>query len=310
MKNVYFILGLLLTLNTLLFSQGRYNGFDLESLRIPKNEILHGGPPKDGIRSIDRPVFESVLDAEDIKLNDMVLGIFYQGIAKAYPLLILDRHEIVNDSLSITPVVISYCPLCRSGMAFHRKINGRVYSFGVSGLLYNSDVLMYDRETESLWSQIMMTSVAGLLSGMNLELIPMELVSWAEWKDRYPNTLVLSSKTGFGWDYSKPVYGFYESSDDLMFPVSNKSKRFKNKDKVLGINYNGITKAYPFPILKSYGGRMVEDDLNGEKVFVFYDPESDSGVIKKADGQLLPATTMYWFAWFAFHPKTKVFSLK
>lgn len=310
MKRIYSILMFLMVMNIHPFSQGKYNGFDLENLRISKSEIRHGGPPKDGIRSIDNPVFDNATEANHIKPSDMVIGIYFQGIAKAYPLLILDRHEIVNDSIANKPVVISYCPLCRSGMAFHREINGKLRSFGVSGLLYNSDVLMYDRETESLWSQIMMMAISGRLSGTTLESIPVALVTWTEWTKSYPNTLVLSNNTGFDWSYADPVYGLYEASHDLMFPVTNTSKKFKNKDLVLGIVYNGVTKAYPFSVLKSLESRMVEDELGGEKIFIYYNPESDTGYIEDVDGNLLVATTMYWFAWYTFHPKTKVYSLK
>ncbi len=146
MKIVKFIL-LLIFLNacsTKSVAQNK-NGFDLKGALIPVNQIHGGGPPKDGIPSIDQPTFV-LADEEDYLQNDAaVLGINYQGIIKAYPINILNWHEIVNDQFNQEPVVITFCPLCGSGMAFSASINGKAHTFGVSGLLYNSDVLLYDR---------------------------------------------------------------------------------------------------------------------------------------------------------------------
>jgi hypothetical protein len=146
-------------------------GFDLSNAQIPVAEILDGGPPKDGIPAIDRPEF---LKASVAKLPDetRVLGVWVNGIAKAYPINFMNYHEIVNDLFANRPVVVMYCPLCGSGIAFDALVKGGPRTFGVSGLLYNSDVLLYDRHSESLWSQLMMEAVSGPMAGTALEMLP------------------------------------------------------------------------------------------------------------------------------------------
>ena len=138
------------------------NGFDLEGALIPVQEIRSGGPPRDGIPSIDRPQFVAGTAAGFLKAKDRILGIERHGIARAYPIKILNYHEIVNDIFGSEPIVITYCPLCGTGMAFLAVIGGERRVFGVSGLLYNSDVLLYDRNSETLWSQLRGKAVAGL----------------------------------------------------------------------------------------------------------------------------------------------------
>ena len=142
----------------------RFNGFDLSNSSIPKKRIHNGGPGKDGIPSIAKPRFAIESHADFLKNENRILGVSIYGIAKAYPIKILDRHEIVNDHFGDQEVVITYCPLCGSGMAFEADINGSK-TFGVSGLLYNSDVLLFDRQTESLWSQIAMRAIPGPMRG-------------------------------------------------------------------------------------------------------------------------------------------------
>ena len=188
------VLGIFICTNALSQKQLQKNGFNLSDLTIPFREIKQGGPPKDGIPAINHPRFESASNATFLKPNDLIIGVEINSIAKAYPVKILNWHEIVNDEISARPVVVTYCPLCRSGLVFNARVMGSTYTFGVSGLLYNSDVLLYDRETRSLWSQLMGASVAGTNSGKTLEVITSQMVTWAEWKERYPETLVLSTE--------------------------------------------------------------------------------------------------------------------
>ncbi len=148
-------------------------GFDFSKHSIPRSEIRSGGPPKDGIPAILEPKFVRVDQATFIKDQDRVLGLVHHGESKAYPINILNWHEIVNDVVGGRPVFITYCPLCGTGMAFDPTFNGRVYTFGVSGLLYKSDVLMYDHQTESLWSQIRKEAVTGEMIGSRLTLLPL-----------------------------------------------------------------------------------------------------------------------------------------
>ncbi|MES9860025.1 MAG: DUF3179 domain-containing (seleno)protein, partial [Candidatus Thiodiazotropha sp. 4PDIVS1] len=136
------------------------NGFDLSSASIKVSEVLSGGPPRDGIPAIDQPEFVSSDEADFLTPDDRILGVVRNGVAKAYPISILNWHEIVNDVFDDEPVVITFCPLCGTGMAFEAMIDRQTLTFGVSGLLYNSDVLLYDRHSESLWSQIMKQSIS------------------------------------------------------------------------------------------------------------------------------------------------------
>jgi hypothetical protein len=156
------------------------NGFNLESTSIPMDEIRRGGPPRDGIPSIDNPIFVSAGEAKYPDDSDRDLGVAINNLAKAYPIGIMNYHEIVNDYFNSTAVVVTYCPLCGSGIAFYSKVEDKTHTFGVSGLLYNSDVILYDRETESLWSQLMHEAVSGPLKGSKLRIIPTANTTWQE----------------------------------------------------------------------------------------------------------------------------------
>ncbi len=283
--------------------------FSLDNAIIPLNEIKDGGPPKDGIPSIDAAKFlkatEAVLDQ-----NDRILGVYINGIAKAYPINILNYHEIVNDHFGDRPVVITYCPLCGSGIAFDALVKGKPKTFGVSGLLYNSDVLLYDRETESLWSQLKYQAVAGPLVGESLKMLNTANTTWKSWKEKYPNTLVLSEETGFKRDYSRNPYPGYEDSPGIYFSVSYQDTRFHPKETVIGVEINEKFKAYAFSELEKLKGKDLNDSFQGKKLTIKYKPSSKSAEIFDAEGNPIPAVTNFWFAWFAFHPDTEVYQFK
>jgi hypothetical protein len=282
------------------------NGFDLNNSSIPVKEIKSGGPPKDGIPAIDNPKF---LRAEEASIDDeiRIIGVFQNGIAKAYPIPILNYHEIVNDHFNDLPVVITYCPLCGSGITFEARVNNKNKTFGVSGLLYNSDVLLYDRQTESLWSQLKYEAITGALKGENLKILNTANTTWKAWKNKHPGTLVLSNDTGFKRDYSRNPYPDYEQTQQLYFPVSNVSDLFEPKEKVIGLELNGKSKAYPFSELKKLKGKMLKDTFAGQKLKIKYNLKAQSAEILDAQGNILPAITNFWFAWFAFHPDTLIY---
>lgn len=299
---------LFLLFGSRVFSAFFDNGFDITDPLIPKEEIHHGGPPRDGIPSLDSPAFITVDEAEFLSDDDRVLGIVKDGIAKAYPIRILDWHEIVNDEFNSAPVVISYCPLCGTGMAFDANVGGEARSFGVSGLLYNSDVLLYDRESESLWSQIIRKSVSGPLKGQMLEQIPMAHTTWQDWREHNPGTLVLSDETGHSRDYSRSPYSGYEVSNRIWFPVKNQSQRYHPKELVVGLNLEGKTKAYPFAELSKSTAR-ISDQLGDTDLEVEFDAVNRTGRILDKDGNEIPTTIAFWFAWYAFFPDTEVYEL-
>jgi len=282
------------------------NGFRLDNSLIPVNDIKKGGPPRDGIPSLDDPEFVAADDATYLKDKDRVLGLSINGIAHAYPIRILNYHEIVNDVIGGAAVVVTYCPLCGSGTAFEAAIDGRSYEFGVSGLLYNSDVLMYDRETGSLWSQLMVQAVTGPMQGTRLQQLPLSNTSWQEWVQRHPETRVLSNKTGYSRNYRVDPYPNYGRSGKLYFPVTHSSKRYRRKDIVMGLEIDGQFKAYPLRELKK-GENRFADKFAGEEFSVEFDAKHQTARIVKADGPEIPTTMAFWFAWYAFHPETDVY---
>jgi hypothetical protein len=282
------------------------NGFDLDDALIPSDEVFHGGPGKDGIPAIDEPKFDRATDVKWLQDDDRVLGMTLAGVSKAYPLRILNWHEIVNDRFGSDPVVVSYCPLCGSGMVMSANSAGRLMTFGVSGLLYKSDMLLYDRETESLWSQLMKQAVTGKMKGARLELLNSQNTTWKAWRLAHPETLVLSRNTGFQRDYERNPYAGYGNQEGLYFPLSGVDPRYHPKQATLGIDLNGEQKAYPYVELDRAGGR-VEERFAGETLVVHYDRESQSAWIETPEGERIPTVESFWFAWMAFHPDSAVF---
>ena len=255
---------------------GSKNGFDLSESIIPEEEILSGGPPRDGIPALNDPVFISAAEADFLDPQSRVMGISRNGISKAYPIAIMNWHEIVNDVFADEGIVVTFCPLCGTGMAFKADIEGKQRDFGVSGLLYNSDVLLYDRDSDTLWSQIARQAVSGPLTGKRLEMVAVSHTSWADWSQRYPDTLVLSTETGHFRDYSRDPYAGYESSPMVMFPVANRNERFHPKEQVIGLEIDKTFKAYPFVELDKASGR-IEDTVGGESIIIEYSSEHRSG---------------------------------
>ena len=169
-------------------SAGPSNGFDLSNSILPRDEILHGGPPRDGIPAISDPKMIDAIEADYLADKDRVVGLTLNGESRAYPIAILNWHEIVNDEIGNKRFAVTYCPLCGTAVVFDSSIDGKRTDFGVSGLLYNSDVLLYDRDTESLWSQIMSQSVSGVHVGKPLTRIPISHTSWGDWRNKNPNS--------------------------------------------------------------------------------------------------------------------------
>ncbi len=283
------------------------NGFDLSDSLIPAEHIERGGPPRDGIPSIDNPEFIPAAEARFLRSKDRVIGVHRNGVAKAYPIKILNWHEIVNDSFADEPVLISYCPLCNTGMVFavgHAEVT---FTFGVSGLLYNSDVLLYDRQTGSLWSQIMSKAIAGPLKGVTLPAIPARHTTWRDWREQYPDSVVLSRNTGFRRDYGKSPYLGYATSRKLFFGVTQESTAYRRKELVLGVALDGQYKAYPFGELEEHGAPRFLDEFAGQTLTVEWLARDRTARLFSQDGEELASVLAYWFAWYAFHPNTEVF---
>lgn len=282
------------------------NGFDLTEATIPVEEIHSGGPPRDGIPSIDEPKFEGAEAADKwLRDKDPVVSVELEGQARAYPLRILVWHEIVNDRFGDTPVAVTYCPLCGTAMVFKARVAGLRRTFGVSGLLFNSDVLMYDRETESLWSQLAMEAVSGPAVGKELELLSGEQMNWKAWKAAFPEGRVLSRDTGTSRNYGSSPYRGYERTERLMFPVRKYREDLRNKAWVAGLIIDGQPVAFPLSELEDFGTVKAK---TGEAVLeITYDTEKDHLTASTDNGEApLPVTRAYWFAWQAFYPETSL----
>lgn len=302
------VVTLLLLMVCLDAEAGTRNGFELDGASIPESEIVSGGPPRDGIPALTNPDFISAAEADYLDPDDRIMGLFIDGQAKAYPIKILNWHEIVNDSIGSQHFAVTYCPLCGSGMVFASNVgNDGALNFGVSGLLYNSDVLLYDRQTESLWSQLEGAAISGKLKGTELPQLPVLHTTWRDWRKKHPETLVLDSDTGFDRNYNRDPYGGYQRTRRLFFDVNHRAPDYHPKEQVLGLEIEGQFKAYPFQELSEHGKAQFPDAVAGVDVTIFWN-EAERSAYAMRDGKMLEGTVAYWFAWYTFHPKTAVFT--
>jgi len=232
-------------------SAGPKNGFDVSNAIIPAEEILSGGPPKDGIPALSDPELIDAEAASYLTPDDRVIGVTMDGVSRAYPIAILNWHEIVNDTIS--------------------------------------DVLLYDRETESLWSQIMGQAVAGELVGEKLEAFPVSHTTWRDWVKQHPDTQVLSTDTGYSRDYGRN--GVNQRAPDTYHP----------KEQVIGLEIDGVFKAYPFAELEKNNQSQFQDSINGVSITIDWDSENRSVELFDSSGKRIAGIQGFWFAWFAFH---------
>jgi thiol-disulfide isomerase/thioredoxin len=234
---------------------------------------------RDRIPALDAPRFESVSQAAWLNDSDLVLGLVYKGEARAYPVRILNWHEIVNDNVSGDPLVVTFCPLCASGALFSGRVGNLTLTFGTSGALYNSDLVMYDRQTESLWPQIRGQAVVGNLTPARLTRLPLDTVTWKEWREAHPATKVLSRDTGFPRDYDRDPYADYARTSDLWFPIQYEDDRLPPKEIVFGLSLGTKGKAYREADLRNL--TVINDEFAGLPVAVWRDPAS--GVTRAFD---------------------------
>jgi hypothetical protein len=274
---------------------------------VDPDKIVSGGPPKDGIPSIDNPRFVTVEEADEwIQDNELALAIIYKGVKRVYPLQIMVWHEIVNDNIAGDPILITFCPLCGSGIAYERTINGEEVEFGTSGKLYNSNLVMYDRKTDSYWSQIDGLAIVGKLTGTKLTPMSIDTVVWRDWKKAHPDSEVLSQDTGFTRPYGRDPYGEYYEDSFIIFPVEDRDDRIHPKTVVFGIEVSGVFKAYKEEDLKEL--KVIEDTVNGLRLKVERD---DAGIVKITNletGEEIVKERDFWFAWYAFHPDTELYT--
>ncbi len=281
------------------------NGFRFSHATIPTQEIFRGGPPRDGIPAILEPRFVSMetADADYMEDEDLVLSITVNETTRAYPYRILNWHEIVNDKIDDVAFAATYCPLCGTGIAFNRTINGVERSFGVSGLLYLDNVLMYDHQSESLWSQLLLKSVTGPMFRTRLEWVEGLQITWKAWKERYPEGEVLSTDTGFSRNYHVNPYQGYEDIPDILRPVGEIRDDLEIKDWVYGIIVND--KGYALPRDQMPDGVPVCFEFEGRHFEATYTESTNAIVVTDSEtGQSVPGIWSFWFSWQAFYRDT------
>lgn len=287
-----------------------FEQFETGNLTVPRDRVLEGGPPKDGIPALTNPEMVPASQAGFLRPKDRVIGVFLGKEARAYPLKIMNYHEAVNDTIGGIPLLVTYCPLCDSVAVFDRRTPDGVREFGISGLLFNSNVLLYDRcktDKESLWTQLGTVAVSGPAVNSRLKTLPAELTTWADWSARHPQTTVLSQKTGHRRDYSLNPYAGYFASPRLMFGgVSPRSTRLPAKMPVLGVWTEKSARAYPLAAFQQFTAlQRWEQQIDGRKFRLIYNPAARSLRIESAE-EGIRHVYAFWFAWYAFHPNTEI----
>jgi hypothetical protein len=269
---------------------------DFSRHTVPLDEIVSGGPPKDGIPAIDRPHFVRTAEA-DRWMDDAepVMVVEHEGLVRMYPIQILIWHEIVNDELADLPVAVTFCPLCNTALAFDRRFDGQVLDFGTTGRLRHSDMVMYDRQTESWWQQATGEGLVGRYAGASLTFVPARMFSWRESKRLFPDAEVLSRRTGHQRPYGRNPYAGYDRSEGPLpsFFEGPTDGRLAAMERVAAVRINEATVAYPFAALRRAG--VANDTIAGRPMVVFWVSGASSALdaahIK--DGRKVGSTAVY-----------------
>lgn len=313
----------------------------------PISEIRDGGPGKDGIPSIDAPKFSSVENATSTLTDDLlVIGIKVGDEVRAYPHFILDWHEIVNDDVNGVAVAASLCPLTGTSIGWSRMVDGNLTTFGVSGKLYNNNLIPYDRATNSNWSQVGLQCINGSLIGQRPDLVTVLETTWGVWKTMYPQTKVMTTSTGFARNYGLYPYGDYRTNNSyLIFPLTKIDNRIPAKERVHSIINVDKAKVYKF---NAFGnGNTLRDIYNGNDILLVgdnttivsfeldaangqleftYDYNGSEGFFKDNEGTIwnvfgeaisgpgmggqlkaTPSFIAYWFSIGAFYPNAQIY---
>jgi hypothetical protein len=330
------------------FAEGEVRETDGIKHSIDLDLVIVGNPRKDGIPAIDDPSYESVR-AADVYLDDNGYGLMVEvgGRNRFYPYQILVWHEIVNDTLGGLDLAVTYCPLCFTGVAYEREIGDVLYDFGVSGKLYDNNLLMYDRQTDSYWSQALGEAVVGEMTGTELVRYGTLSMTWMSFKSEYPSGSVLSRDTGFSRDYTQDPYGprGYYTSADILFPLSHEDDRLFSKEIVFGYQSDNAQMAFPSDSVKNVG--FLQETVGDREILVFWDPnleavrgysrvvgssaldfemledrlkDTQSGSLWNFDGEAVGGKYLgdelealileqaFWFSWVASHPETEVYT--
>lgn len=235
------------------------------------DEILVGNPVKDGIPAVSDPALESVARAAEwLSRRSPVIAVDIDGDARAYPLAILMWHEIANDEVAGLPIAVTFCPLCNSAVTFARTVAGDLLDFGVSGMLRNSDLIMYDRQSESWWQQLTGEALVGAYAGTLLDIVPSQVISFDSFAARYPDGQVMSRETGYNRRYGVNPYGDYDSQPGrpFLFRGELDPRLDSPVDRVLAATIGDVAVAYPFDALRAE--RVVNDVVANTPLVIFY----------------------------------------
>lgn len=278
--------------------------FNTSGLTLPRNQIRSGGPAKDGIPSLSSPKTTTLAQA-NFAPDDRMIVVTIDNNSRAYPINVLNWHEAINDTLANLPIAVIYCPLCDSVSVVERRIGDKTFTFGISGLLHNSNVLLYDRTDNALWSQVGLQAVSGPHAGKSLKHLPWKITSFKQLKTSDPNATVVSTQTGHQRDYAQNPYTRYFTNDRLMFPLSRKDDRLKPKQPVIGVQVGDLTRAYPIETIVKAGGNIT--DTLGDQTIRLQADDKGTVTILQAPIQAKAIHT-FWFAWAAFHPRTDLYT--
>jgi len=297
-------------------------GFDLSTCLIPRDRIVAAGMPKDGLPALVNPptmparqvdILNDEMRGKFLVSSDRVVGLHLDGVSRAYPVRMLNWHEVVNDTIGNVPVAVTYNPLCDSAVAFNRRVGGETLTFGVSGLLYNSNLLMYDRRPdpadESLWSQLQCRAVAGpsAAAGDSLTVLHTSLVRWADWQVLHPETEVLAPDPALMDRYKREPYGSYYGSDQLRFPVDPlpPADGLPRKTPVVVVGAGGRQRVFSLATIATnadtsgtwrtvVGNVPVRFTVRSDPLTAWVEPEDP--------GHSVQTVYCFWFAWYATHP--------
>ncbi len=262
-------------------TEGRGWRTDWNAHAVPLSEI-EVNLMRDQIPAIDRPRFVSLAEAGSwVRDREPVVSVVIGQDARAYPLQILTQHEIVNDVLGETPVAVTFCPLCYSALAFDRRVDGEAYHFGVSGMLRHSDLVMFDRETHSLWQQLSGEGIVGKFSGKRLNAIAAQIISFKQFEEAHPFGTVLSTDTGFNRQYGRNPYPGYDDIDDRPWLYKGKTDdRLRPMEKVVAVSIGETDKAYPHSITRKH--HVIEDQIEGVSIVIFHTKNGATSALDKA----------------------------
>lgn len=289
-------LSLLVSVPLLLGCEGEPTGFDRLDCTVTREAIFDVGVARDGIPALTTPEVVPGGEGSFLDDDDRVLGLVVNGEARAYPFTVLWWHEVVNDTLGGQPVLVTYCPLTGSGIAFNPMVDGELRSFGVSGLLYRTNLTMFDRRTESLWNQMALAGICGLDRGKALALLPVVETTWRHWQQLHPQTSIITQNTDFDRPYGVYPYGSYDEPFDPFIAFVTRADRAKIRDDrppkelVLGVFEGPRVTTYPFGVLSSLGAAAAVNDTVGDvAVLITYVAEDQTARAfdRTVDGETL-----------------------